>query len=325
MPEATASAANTQTAATGTGTAAVTTALSSDAGAAAATQTAAATTTASTSAAAATTAAAAVGATATAATPDWRAALAGGDEKLMTMLGRYADQTAFGKAHLAAVAKISQGVKEPLKDTATPEEVAAWRKDNGIPEKADGYFEKLPNGLVVGEDDKGLFSEWATQMHGLNVPPSVVAKTVEWYYGMQEQQLANQQALDRQQASEATQALKTAWGPEYTENRNLVSGFLGGLGLDAETHALLMDASLPNGMRLLNSPAIIQGLAAKARELNPLAFIPGAAAGDEGKSLDTRIAEIEKQMGTPDYWKNEPLQNTYRKLLERRQQLKGAA
>jgi hypothetical protein len=243
----------------------------------------------------------------------------------MRMLGRYADPAAFGKAHESAVTKISQGVKEPLKEGATEEELKAWRSENGIPEKADGYFEKLPNGLVIGEDDKALFTEWAGQMHGLNVPPTVVAKTVEWYYSMQEQQLENAQALDRQQATEATAALKAAWGAEYVENRNLVSNYMQQLGLDEQTHAMLMDATLPDGRRLFNSPAIVQAFAAKARELNPLSFIPAAGAGDEGKSVDQRIADIEKKMGTPEYWKDNALQDTYRKLLDRREQLKKRA
>lgn len=255
--------------------------------------------------------------------PDWRSAF-GADEKIAKQLGRYASAEAFGKAHLEALEKISQ-YKPPLKEGASPEEVAAWRKSNGVPDKPDGYFEKLPGGLVVGEDDKALFTEWATQMHGLNVPPAIVAKTVEWYYAMQEQQTANQEAMDRQHQTETTTALKNAWGRDYTENMNLVKSFIGGM--DQDTQALFMDATMPDGRRLFNSPQVIQWLTQKARELNPLAFIPGAGAGDEGKTLDQRIEAIEATMGTPAYVKNEKVQAEYRALVDRREQLakRGAA
>lgn len=255
--------------------------------------------------------------------PDWRAAY-GADPKLQQMLGRYTSAEAFGKAHLEAVGKIS-AFKPPLKEGATAEELTAWRKDNGIPEKAEGYFDKLPNGLVIGEDDKAMFNEWAGKMHGLNAPPSYVHETVSWYYKMLEQQSANQEAMDRQHQTEATTALRTAWGRDYSENMNLLKSFMGGL--DEETAAKFMDATMPDGRRLFNSPEIMQWLTQKARDINPLAIIPGPGAGDEGKTLDQRIEAIEATMGTPAYVKNEKVQAELRALYERREQLRarGAA
>lgn len=265
---------------------------------------------------------AAAAAAASAPAADWRAAF-GADDKLTKALGRFATPEAFGKAYLEAQAKIGQGLKAPLKEGASEQEIAAWRTENGIPEKPDGYFEKLPQGLVIGEDDKALFTEWGAAMHKLNAPPALVAETVRWYYQMQEQQVANQQAMDRQHQTEATTALKQAFGRDYTENINLVKSFMGGLAED--TQAMFMDATLPDGRRLFNSPEIVQWLANKAREVNPLAFIPGPGAGDEGKSLDDRIAAIEATMGTPAYLKNEPKQAELRALYERRTQLQSRA
>lgn len=325
MPDATTTAATT-TAATTTTTDKTATAAATAATATAATKDATKDAAAAAAAAAKTTATAITADTATTTdttTTDWRTAF-GADEKVQKQLGRFASPEAFGKAYLEAVGRIST-IKPPLKEGASAEEITAWRKDNGIPEKADGYFEKLPGGLVVGEDDKALFAEWATQMHGLNVPPAVVAETVKWYYAMQEQQTANQEAMDRQHQTETVTALRNAWGRDYTENMNLVKSFIGGL--DEETQALFMDATMPDGRRLFNSPQVIQWLTQKARELNPLAFIPGAGAGDESKTLDQRIEAIEATMGTPAYLKNEKVQAELRALYERREQLarRGAA
>lgn len=257
--------------------------------------------------------------------PDWRAQVSGGDESIAKLAGRYADLGALGKALKEAHLTISKGVKQPLKEGASEEEVKAYRTELGIPEKPEGYFEKLPQGLVIGEEDKPMFTEWATEMHKQNAPPALIAQTVKWFYGMQEQQLANAEALDRQHQSESTIALKTAWGPEYSENINLVKSMLGGL--KPETAALFQDATLPDGRRLANSPEIMQWLAQSARQINPLAIIPGPGAGDEGKTLEDRINAIEATMGTPAYIKDEKKQAELRALYDRRTQLqsRGAA
>ncbi len=267
----------------------------------------------------------AAAAAAVAATPDWRAQVANGDESIAKLAGRYADLGALGKALKEAQAKISAGIKQPLREGASDEEIKAYRTEAGIPDKPEGYFEKLPAGLVIGEEDKALFTEWASEMHGLNAPPAYIAKTVAWYYKMQEQQAANQEAMDRQHQSEITTALKTAWGRDFSENQNLLKSFLGGL--KPETADMFRDATLPDGRRLFNSPEIVQWLAGKAREVNPLAYIPGPGAGDEGKSLDDRIKGIEAKMGSREYINSEPMQAELRALYERRQQLqtRGAA
>lgn len=85
---------------------------------------------------------------------DWRSKAAGGDEKLMKFLERYNSPKAVVGALVDARKLISQGVNRPPKADATPEEVAAWRAENGIPEKPDGYEVSLPDGFVIGEADK---------------------------------------------------------------------------------------------------------------------------------------------------------------------------
>src|SRR3990167_11368320 len=65
----------------------------------------------------------------------WREKIAGTDEKLLKRLERYPSVKAATDALIEAQTKIRSGeVKFTLKDSATPEEIATWRKDNGIPE-----------------------------------------------------------------------------------------------------------------------------------------------------------------------------------------------
>jgi hypothetical protein len=57
-------------------------------------------------------------------------------------------------AHLSLQQQLSSGeyVKRLPKD-AKPEQVAEWRKNNGIPESPEKYDFNLPDGLVMGEAD----------------------------------------------------------------------------------------------------------------------------------------------------------------------------
>ncbi|MGD9659607.1 MAG: hypothetical protein AB7U61_18530, partial [Methylocystis sp.] len=56
---------------------------------------------------------------------------------------------------LEADKKIRGGkIKTAFPDNATPEQITAWRKENGIPETPDGYdIKNLGDGYVVGEAD----------------------------------------------------------------------------------------------------------------------------------------------------------------------------
>jgi hypothetical protein len=108
---------------------------------------------------------------------DWRKSVSGGDEKAVKTFERFATLGDLGKAYREAQAKISSGeLAKPLPKDATPEQIKAYREGNGIPEKPEGYFEKLPNGLVIGEDDKPLFEGFAKSMHELNAPPAMIHK-----------------------------------------------------------------------------------------------------------------------------------------------------
>ena len=71
---------------------------------------------------------------------DWREQLAAGDEGLLKQLKRYASPANYAKAGFEAQQRLRAGqAKEPLPENPTPEQITAWRKDNGIPEAPDGY------------------------------------------------------------------------------------------------------------------------------------------------------------------------------------------
>ena len=260
---------------------------------------------------------------------DWRKEVAGDDEKAGKLLERFSTAKDFGKAYIEAQNKIRSGdFAKPLPADANEQERTAWRQANGIPEKPEGYFEKLPDGLVIGKDDQPLFSEFAATMHKHNVPPAVVQDVVKWYYDLADKETAATQEADKTHAREVTDALRAKWGNDYRSNIGQVMSFLDSLG--GELKAQLMDATLPDGRRLFNNPDIVSWFTDKARELNPAGILIPAAGENAGATIDAEMQNIEKLMGnkSSEYWKGpkaETMQARYRQLIEAKQKIAARA
>jgi hypothetical protein len=255
---------------------------------------------------------------------DWRKNVAGGDDAAVKMLERFASPADLGKAYREAVKKISSGeLAKPLPKDATPEQVAEWRKGNGIPEKPDGYFEKLPNGLVIGAEDKPMFDAVAAKLHSRNVQPEVIHDLAEWYYGMQDDALAKAQKADQEQSVTATDALRQEWGTDYRANINIANSYLDSLG--PELKPLVMDATLPDGTRLFNNTDFMKWFVGQAREINPASHIVPAGSEATINSVSGEIAKIEKVMSTnrAEYNRDTKMQERLRQLYAAREKLQA--
>lgn len=263
------------------------------------------------------------------ATFDWRKELSGDDQDVLKHIERFTDGKSFGKAFVEAQKRIRSGeLARPLPENATDQERAERRKANGIPEKVEDYFAKLPDGLVIGKDDQPLFNEIGALMHKHNAPPALVHAVTKWYYDLAERETGAVGQADKQHAQETIQTLRDRWGNDYRANIGQVMSYLDSLG--GELKQQLMDASLPDGRRLFNNPDIVEWFATKARELNPAGVIIPASGGDAGKSIIEEMQSIEKMMGNrnSDYWKgpkSDSLQARYRQLVEAKQKLDARA
>lgn len=255
---------------------------------------------------------------------------AGEDAKLLARLERFTDPAKAFDALIEAQNKIRSGdFAKPLPTNANDQERAAWRQANGVPDKPEGYFEKLPDGLVIGKEDQPLFTEFAKAMHDENVAPSAMHKAVKWYYSLQDREQAAIANTDRTQAQEAIQTLRTKYGNDYQANIGQAMSFLDSLGGDLKNQ--FMDATLPDGRRLFNSPEIVDWVISKARELNPAGIlIPGGNGEGQMASIDTEMKGLEKMMGnkSSEYWKGpsaEKNQARYRDLIDAKQRLAARA
>jgi hypothetical protein len=256
---------------------------------------------------------------------DWRKELGGEDEKAQKFLGRFNDPGSFMKTALEAHGKLSErDAHKPLAADAKPEEVKAWREANGIPLEPKGYFEKLPDGLVIGKEDQAAFDRYGAIWHQFNLPPAAAHAMAKAYYEDQQNVASEEAKVDRADQQKATQELRTLWGNDYSPNMQILNSFLDGMPADVKD--LFKDGTLADGTRFMNNPALVAFFAEAARQINPAAHL--IPAGSEGlKSLDTELNSMKALMADKNskYWKgpeSETMQKRYRELVTALQSLK---
>lgn len=248
---------------------------------------------------------------------DWRVKMSGGDAKAQARLDRMGSPKDLYASYKALEQKLSSGeLKSSLQEGATEEQVAAYRKDNGIPESAAGYLENMPDGLVIGEDDKATIDSFAEAMHGRNVPPEVVHEAVKWYYDLQEQAAGEQYERDDNMRIQTEESLRGEWGNAYLQNINIIKGFLAGApeGIRED----FVNARFPDGTPIFSKPETLTWMANLARQVNPMATISPGSGTNTAATVADEMANIQKKMGdkTSDYWKGPKSASMQARYLE---------
>ena len=257
---------------------------------------------------------------------DWRESYAGQDDKLLKRLGRYASPKAAFDALISAQDKISRGeLKKPLGPNASPDELAAFRADQGIPESHDKYELKLSEGRVIGETDKPLIDKFLESMHGKNATPDQVSAGVDAYYDVVEEMQANRYEADEDFKRQSEDALRAEFGNDFRRNMNMIGGLLAGA--PGGVKDMLMEARTEDGTRIINSPDTLRWLTQLAREINPVAAVVPGAGANAGQAISDELASITKLMGDPksEYWKGpkaEAMQERFRQLAGAKERMK---
>lgn len=251
---------------------------------------------------------------------DWREQLAGGDEGFLKQLKRYASPANYAKAGYEAQQRIRSGAaKEPLPENPTPEQLGAWRKENGIPEAPDGYKIEPGDGLVFGEADKPMLEAFAKFAHERNWTPSQVNQGAAFVAQLGEQQRAAMDQQDKAFRGEAQDTLQQEWGREFRPNLQNLRNMVDRYGEPGIADAL-MGARGADGKLIGDNPAFLRLMSTLAREINPLGTVVPAGTQDGGKAAEAELAELRTKMGDrgSDYWQGpnaEKNQSRYRELL----------
>lgn len=245
--------------------------------------------------------------------PDWRAALAGDDKKFLDRLGRFAAPGDFGKSFRALEQKLSSGeYKRALPENASAEEVAAWRKDNGVPEKPEGYEVKLPDGLVLGKEDQPVVDLFKGFAHSKNLTAQQFNDILTFHYETQDALASQRAEKDAEFKTTAEDALRTEYGQDFRRNMNVL-----GTVRDSMPEGLadrLLGGRMADGTVAGNDPAMIRWLVSLGLEINPTATLLPPGGGDVGKATEARLEEIRKiARENPDKYDND-------KALQKEQQ-----
>lgn len=231
---------------------------------------------------------------------DWRQAMAAGDTKELERLQRIASPEALHKSYRELEKKMS-GMKLPptLPENPTPEQLTEYRKQIGVPEKFEGYYEKLPQGLVIGEEDKPAMNMLAERLHSKNVAPEIVADVVDVYYKIQEQN--HQEMIEAQKAlrQQTEDDLRKEWGADYRATVNSIKTMFDGM--DADTKELLEGMQLADGSLAFNHPGFMRWVGGMALQINPAALVmPGQSGGDKTATIKDQLtanfAEMKKNI-----------------------------
>lgn len=255
---------------------------------------------------------------------DWRQQLAGDDKKELERLGRFASPADILKSFRAAEKKISEGVKPKDRpgEKATEEEVAAYRKEAGIPETVDDYVKaiELPDKRVIGDEDKPVVAAFAERALKMNIPPKDIGGLVDEYYAIQEEQVALQAEKDAEFKTSALQGLREEWGGDFKANINSMRPYFESV--DGQLFDNLMGGRLADGTKIGDHPDMIKFFVAKSLQENPAATVVPAG-GNQIETIQAEIAALEKRMGEDrnGWFKDKPAQERLQKLYDAQEKL----
>lgn len=254
---------------------------------------------------------------------NWREEMArhasAGDEKVykkeLARLQRIASPEGVYGMYREMESKFTSGglVKMPGKD-AKPEDIAAFHKALGVPEKAEDYFKdlKLENGAEIGEADKPIVGAFADAMHKAGAPPQTMKAALDWYYQHQEQQAAAVDEADDQFRRESERALKEELGAAFKRHTGAIPALFATApgGADARNEnsllARIMGGRMSDGRIIGDDPDAVRFFISLAQEINPAATVVEDGAGtvqSVGAELDSLRAL--RSSNPTKYWSAE--------------------
>jgi hypothetical protein len=260
------------------------------------------------------------------AAPDWRGRYAGSDAKEMARLQRFASEADFFKSYRSLEQKLSSGeYRRDLPDTATDEEKAAWRKELGIPEHAEGYAVELPDGIVLGKDDQPVVDLFKQFAHERNYTPRQFNEALTWYYETQDALASQREDADAAFRQQSEDALRAEYGADFRRNMNVLGSVRDSMPEDLA--ARLLAGRLADGTKIGNDPAFIRWMVSLGLELNPASTLVPATAANAGASIATELESIARlRVENPEkYWKDNKLLERERELIEAQMKMRTRA
>jgi hypothetical protein len=172
-----------------------------------------------------------------------------------------------------------------LPKNATPEQVAQWRTENGIPEAPTSTTQA--DGGKGADEDKPLIDGLLKTLHAQErLGNAGASAAVDWYYEEVQQRTNERLQKDVDFARQTEDALRTEWGGEYKLNMQPHQG-PGRHGARGRARAH-QGRRLANGDPLLSHPGSLKWLVGMAREINPPTALVPNGSSNPSQAIDTR-------------------------------------
>lgn len=226
---------------------------------------------------------------------------------ILNQLGRYKTQTDYMTAGFAAQERIRSGeMRSRLPEDATDEDRTEWRKENGLPEKPDGYdIPKVP-GHKWTDADKPLIDAFKDTAHGADYTQDQVNKAVEWYVQTTQKQAQDYydrvQQIDSEDGERMRAQLRAELGADYKPTSALLRRGLEDRSLFSEdaANALVSGRYIDRdgvSRRLINNPDVLNMLTSHFRDTyGDASFIRG-----DGRTQSQNVIEEADRILKEDY------------------------
>ena len=226
-------------------------------------------------------------------------------EQLLKQVGRLKSPDDIGVSWIMLNEKVRSGEHRRLAEDASPEEAAAWRKENDIPEDPAKYDIPAIAGHTWKDTDEPTLSSFKAAAHEANLPQSAVNRLTKWWVEQQRESEAEYdsklKALDREDREACHDAIRGEFGiAEFKPSMKIMQRLLedeevfGEGSAEKILSARYFDEETGMWRRLTSLPEIARGLIGIATDR----YGEGAMASGDGRpgvSAD-RLAEIDKIM-----------------------------
>lgn len=238
---------------------------------------------------------------------DWREQIKDDDAKKFAESST--DVTHLVKRALDMRSKLSNAIIRPGKN-ASPEEVSAYRKALGVPEKPEEYeFPEIPADQVTDEVKENR-AVWSKRFHDLQVPKEV-AKSLLQLVGEDSVKFQEAQVqADKAFAQQSEAALRSKWrGEEFDKNKNLANRAFSDLASRAGISVdVLSKIETKDGRFLMDRPELVEIFAVIGREMAEGSLGP-TLTESEAETIDSQIADLRKQQAEAQSAGNSKLAN----------------
>lgn len=241
-------------------------------------------------------------------TIDWREQIKDDDAKKFAESST--DVTHLVKRALDMRTKLSNAIVRPGKN-ASPEEVSAYRKALGIPEKHEEYeFPEVPADKLTPEV-KEARAAWSKRFHDLQIPKEVAKNLLQMVGEDSAKHLEDQVKADKAYADKSEAALRSEWkGDEFDKNKNMADRAFkelasrAGLPVDALTKLETKD-----GRFLMDRPELVKLFAVVGREMAEGTMGP-TLTESEAETIDGQIKDIRTKQAEAQASGDSKLANT---------------